>query len=272
MNGAHWSGRLTLSVGLNTIFARATDQSGKTATDSVMVMVADVVPSAPWGLQATAGDGEVRLAWKPPLDEGSSPITHYSIYRGTTPGSLTFHAEVGDVFAYTDPALPDAVAFYYAVSAASAAGESLLSSEISARLPDVTAPTIAITAPGTGLELTSAYVTVSGRASDNVAIARVELSLDGIKWVMATGTNPWSGTVTLTEASNIIHARATDMEGNTATVTVAVTVAAPSPGPQVSASTVAFTAFSVLAAIGAISALLLWRMERGRSRGRRPPR
>lgn len=270
MNGVHWSGRVTLSVGLNTIVAVATDQSGRSATDSVSVTVTSQAPSAPSQLLATTGEGQVRLTWRLPLDLGGSPITHYRIYRGTIPGSLSFLAEVGDVYAYTDPSVAEGVSYFYQVSATSEAGEGVPSNEVSARLPDITEPTIAIAMPDVGSVLTSVYVEVSGTASDNVDIARVELSVDGTKWVLAMGTTAWVGTLTLTEASNVIHARATDMEGNTATVTTAVTVETPQPGFQVSSSTAAFTALGIVAAIGAVSVLLLWRRARGGSKGRHP--
>lgn len=264
MNAATWSGRIAVYVGVNTIFARATDQSERSAMDSVSVTVSPQVPSAPGQLLARAAEGQVRLTWSRPLSEGSSPITLYRIYRGTTPGSLTFLAEVGNVFAYSDLALTEGVAYVYQVSAGSAIGEGPRSNEVSARAPDITVPTIAIVAPGPGSILTSVYATVSGTASDNVQVARVELSLDGTHWVVATGTASWSGTLTLTEADNTIHARATDLEGNTATVTTAVTVATAPTGSQVSPTTAALTVFGILAAVGAVSALLIWRRASGR--------
>ena len=90
--------------------------------------------------------------------------------------------------------------------------------------PDTTNPTISITSPAEGSNLASTSVTVSGTASDDVAVEEVELSTDGMTWVLATGTTSWSGTLTLAKGPNTISARATDTAGNTATVTIAVTV------------------------------------------------
>ena len=89
--------------------------------------------------------------------------------------------------------------------------------------PD-TNPTISITSPAEGSNLASTSVTVSGTASDDVAVEEVELSTDGTNWVLATGTASWSGTLTLIEGQNNIYAMATDSAGNTAIVNIAVTV------------------------------------------------
>jgi titin len=45
------------------------------------------LPSAPENLTASARNAEVALAWNAPTNDGGSPITNYSLYRGTTSGS-----------------------------------------------------------------------------------------------------------------------------------------------------------------------------------------
>ncbi|MDQ4089385.1 MAG: fibronectin type III domain-containing protein [Actinomycetota bacterium] len=79
------------------------------------------VPSAPQGLRATqptVGVG-VQLAWQPPA---SGPVTGYRVYRGTSPYSQTFLADVGNVFGFVD-ATAGRTLFYYRVTAYNAAGE-----------------------------------------------------------------------------------------------------------------------------------------------------
>jgi len=44
------------------------------------------VPGAPVGLTATRGNAQVTLSWAAPASTGSSPVTGYDIYTGTTPG------------------------------------------------------------------------------------------------------------------------------------------------------------------------------------------
>ncbi len=129
--------------------------------------------------------------------------------------------------------------------------------------PDTTKPTVTVTSPADGSHLASTSVTVSGTASDDVGVEKVELSLDGTNWVPATGTTTWSGTLTLSEGPNTIFARATDTSGNTATVSITVTVTVETPpGFQVS-QTVIIVAGVVVAAVAAGGALLLWRRRAG---------
>lgn len=97
--------------------------------------------------------------------------------------------------------------------------------------PDTTNPSVAITSPANGATVTTTPVTVSGTASDDVAVSKVELSLDGTTWVLAAGTTSWSGSLTLVEGPNTIHARATDTSGNVARTSVSVTVQPPAPPP-----------------------------------------
>ena len=132
---------------------------------------------------------------------------------------------------------------------------------------DTTNPTITISSPADGATLTSTSVTVTGTASDDVAVEKVELSTDGTNWVPATGTASWSGTLTLIEGQNTIYARATDTSGNTATVSIAVTVATEpeTPPPGFVSPTVIVVAGSVVGAvIVAIAALLVFRSRRRR--------
>lgn len=107
--------------------------------------------------------------------------------------------------------------------------------------PDTIVPMVAITSPRDGDTLTSAVVTVTGTASDNVGLQKVHVSKDETNWVDATGTTSWSAVLGLAEGQNTIYARATDLSGNTATVTITVTVYSAGPGPDVAVPTVAFT-------------------------------
>lgn len=84
-------------------------------------------------------------------------------------------------------------------------------------LQDTEAPQIEITSPPDGSIVTSATLPVSGTASDNVAVQRVDVSTDGQAWVTALGTTEWSSSVTLLNGSNTVFARATDSEGHQAT-------------------------------------------------------
>jgi subtilisin family serine protease len=95
-----------------------------------MLVLADA-PGAP-ALSATPGDTTVDLAWTAP-DPGTSPISAYRLYRGTTSGGESLVAEFGDVQTYQDTGLTDGTTYYYAVAAVNATGEGLRSNEVAAR-------------------------------------------------------------------------------------------------------------------------------------------
>ena len=87
---------------------------------------------------------------------------------------------------------------------------------------DITYPDITITAPTPGAPFTTATVTVSGTASDNEDLDKVEVKVrsDG-DWVAVSGTlTSWSTTVTLDRGPNTIYARANDTSGNSREVQV----------------------------------------------------
>ena len=123
--------------------------------------------------------------------------------------------------------------YYYQVSAVNAVGEGPKSNEASATptATDSTSPTIAIRSPSANSVLISTTVTVTGTASDDVALDRVELSTDGTTWTRATGPPSWSGTVTLRAGTNVIYARATDTSGNQPTAQISMTAQVARPGP-----------------------------------------
>jgi hypothetical protein len=91
---------------------------------------------------------------------------------------------------------------------------------------DTTLPAIAFATPTAGATV-SATTTVSGTASDNVALANVTLQVDGGPFVAASGTSSWSyawDTTTLPNGTHSLTARATDTSGNTKSTTISVTV------------------------------------------------
>ena len=205
-------------------------QSGEV---SATPMGTGAAPSAAQNLQAMAGNARVTLTWQAPASGGSSAITGYKVYRGTTSGSEALLTSVGTVLTYVDTGAANGQVYYYQVSAMNAVGEGPKSNEASATptATDSTSPTIAITSPSANSVLTTTSVTVTGTASDDVALDRVELSTDGTTWTRATGTTSWSGSVTLVAGSNVIYARATDTSGNQQSAQVSVTAQVARPGP-----------------------------------------
>ncbi len=81
-------------------------------------------------------------------------------------------------------------------------------------------PTVVINSPANGSTV-AGIVSVSGTASDNVGVAKVEVSIDGGGWSLASGTTNWSfsiNTTTLLNGLHTISARATDGSGNVSSI------------------------------------------------------
>lgn len=91
---------------------------------------------------------------------------------------------------------------------------------------DAEPPTVAITSPSSGSTVTG-QVSIAGTASDDRAVARVEVQVDGGAFALATGTTTWSfsfDSAGFADGSHTIVARAVDRGGNTATDTISLEV------------------------------------------------
>jgi len=81
---------------------------------------------------------------------------------------------------------------------------------------DVVPPSVSIDAP-VSLSTLSGQVIVSGTASDNAAVTKVEFRLDGGSWVTAVGTTSWSlalDTEHFLNGTHTLYARSTDSSAN----------------------------------------------------------
>ena len=122
-----------------------------------------VVPSAPTGLGATAGDKQIQLAWN-----ASPGATNYNIKRALVTGGPYTLVGTSTALLHMDSGLAPGT-YYYVVSALSGAGESPNSGEayatVTCSVPAAPA-TLAITAqPG---ELLPAWSAVAGATSYNL--------------------------------------------------------------------------------------------------------
>ncbi len=86
-----------------------------------------------------------------------------------------------------------------------------------ANFADSTAPTLAVTAPKSGLSVSNAAYTATGTAGDNVGVISVSYQLNGGLWVPATTSNGytnWSANLALVPGTNTFKAYASDAAGN----------------------------------------------------------
>jgi hypothetical protein len=128
---------------------------------------------------------------------------------------------------------------------------------------DTTPPVVAIALPSAGAAVSGA-VSVSGSASDNASVSKVEVSLDGGSYGPAQGTASWGyalDTTSLANGAHTVAARATDAAGNVAFATEAISVqnmapiGAPVVAPQMSSGTIGGFAFEDVSRDGTYESL-----------------
>jgi len=81
---------------------------------------------------------------------------------------------------------------------------------------DTTPPGLMLQAPANGAVVSGNFV-ITGTATDNVAVAEVDVQLDNDGWLKANGTGSWSLSLNSSNFLNgphVIYARATDTSGN----------------------------------------------------------
>ncbi|MGA1793427.1 MAG: Ig-like domain-containing protein [Thermoplasmatota archaeon] len=225
---AVWSAYITLVEGNNTIEARATDTSNNTAVDSITVSHSPQVPpdttspeltiEAPANGTVVAMD-EVTVSGSASDDRGVALVEarvnngSWNAASGTTSWSIKLSLIEGNNTIY--------------VTAWDDAGNNVTASIIveydPGEPPDTEDPVVAITYPEEDQEFREPGITVTGTASDNSCTCRVEVSIDGGNWQLATGRQTWSIEVQLTPGPNVIEARAFDDSGNFGFDTVTVT-------------------------------------------------
>ena len=219
-----WSKSVSLSPGSNTIYAKATDTSGNPSSQaSVTVNYNPPDTTSPTVSISSPSNGQTfttatitvsGTAWdnvgvsKVEVKVGSgswqlaSGTTSWSKSVSLSPGSNTIYAKATDMSG--NPSSQASVTATYTP-------------------PDTTPPTVSISYPSNGQTFTTSAITVTGTASDNVGVSKVEVKVGSGSWVLASGTNSWSKSFTLSPGSNTIYAKATDTSSNTDETSVTVT-------------------------------------------------
>ncbi len=185
-----------------------------------------IAPSAPVDVTANGTLGAAKLAWAPPVTDGGSPVTGYTVLRGTTSGVLSPLAGLSaDARSYSDTEVTVGQRYYYAIEAVNEVGAGSPSKQVSASpntgVPG--APTLSASAAdgGAGFLLewqpsasagagpVTAYVLVR----DGVRVYRggatvLEFTDTGVapgttyvykvRAVNAYGSSPWSDAVSVT--------------------------------------------------------------------------
>ncbi|MFZ0826316.1 MAG: immunoglobulin domain-containing protein [Verrucomicrobiia bacterium] len=92
---------------------------------------------------------------------------------------------------------------------------------LTANFTDVQAPTVSITKPSNGQNVTAAALACQGSATDNGAVQSVWYQLNGGAWLAAAGTNNWTANVSLVPGPNQLRVFAVDTSGNHSTTNLA---------------------------------------------------
>ena len=105
----------------------AVGESANSAETSATPTAPVTPPATPAGLQATAGNAQISLAWN-----ASSGATTYNVKRATTNGGPYTTISSPAVTNYKDTSVTNGTTYYYVVSAVNSAGESANSAQASA--------------------------------------------------------------------------------------------------------------------------------------------
>jgi len=178
---------------------------------------------------------------------GAAPLSHQWQKNGANISAATSASYTTPTTTSTDNASTFKVVVSNSAGSVTSSAATLTVNAVSLAV-SITSPTNGATVSGT--------ITVSGTASDSVAVTLVQLSVDSGSFSNASGTNNWSfslGTTSLSNATHTLTAKATDSSGNTATSNpVSITVNNSSGG---STSTVDWTtAYQTITGFGAATA------------------
>ena len=234
----NWNTTLTAN-GAHSLTAVARDAAGNTTTSGAIAVTVNNVDATPPTVSITAPAGGATVA-------GAVAVNANAADNIAVVG-VQFKLD-GVNLGAEDTASPYTVSWNTAggsngshsltAVARDGAGNTTTSAAVTVTVNnDLTAPSVAISAPANGATVSGGAVAVSASASDNVGVAGVQFLLDGANLGTEVTTAPYSvnwNTVLATNGSHTLAARARDAAGNTTTsASVTVTVSNISTGPPV---------------------------------------
>ncbi|HTB84488.1 MAG TPA: choice-of-anchor tandem repeat GloVer-containing protein [Candidatus Sulfotelmatobacter sp.] len=193
-NNSNWTQQVSLIPGTNTITAYAVDTSGNHSVTNTVKLVYIVTATLTVG---TNGGGGIS-----PPDNGATLVIGNNY-------ELTAKADKGFAFTnWTDGngnVLTNGLTLKFVMAS---------NLTFVANFVDITPPTLTITAPKTGAKWSNVVYTVTGTATDNVAVSNVLYAVNGGPPATATLSNTtWNVQVTLVPGTNTITAYAVGTSG-----------------------------------------------------------
>ena len=194
-----WSGNVSLRAGTNHICVKAVDSSGRESTELSRTITYVVTRPV-----------ELNVHGRASITMPVSSTTRVALRHGQ-------FLEVGKAYRVT--ATP-AAGFVFTnwtgtVSTNSRTVSFTMQSNtvLTANLIDVAKPSLVIVSPAANARLTNGAITLRGRASDNLDVAQVLVSLNDGPFQTAVGTTNWSLPLNLAAGPNRIRVKAVDVTG-----------------------------------------------------------
>src|SRR3954451_817552 len=180
---------VTLTAGFSgtaTFTATLSDNVNSPVNQTVNINVV-VPPSAPTGLNATAGNGHVALTWN-----AVGGATSYNVKRSTTSGSGYTTIASPASPSYDDTSAANGTTYYYVVTAVGTGGEMSHSSLVAATPIGAPAAPTGVAATGGDTQISLAWNSVAGATSYNVK--RSTISGSGYSTIVSPATNSYTDT------------------------------------------------------------------------------
>ncbi|MEA2417146.1 MAG: hypothetical protein QOI58_3803 [Thermoanaerobaculia bacterium] len=180
---------VTLTAGFSgtaTFTATLSDNFNSPVNQTVNINVV-VPPSAPTGLNATAGNGHVALTWN-----AVGGATSYNVKRSTTSGSgyATIASPAGP--SYDDTSAANGTTYYYVISAVNSGVQGANSSEVSGTPVGAPAAPAGVIATAGDTQVSLAWNSVAGATSYNVK--RSTVSGSGYSTIVSPTTTSYTDT------------------------------------------------------------------------------
>lgn len=223
-----------------------TDQAGALSNDEDCSIGSLFVPSAPGtptGLSAAAVTSGVSLSWTAPVTNGTTTVTGYNIYEGTTPGGESSTPVNAAPVAGTSYAVSGLTnhgsPYYFTVAAVDGSGTSAASNEADA-VPNAPASPSATTTSATATSTTLSPTTSTTKPGTNPGHTTTTTARPRTRKPTPTTTpaSPTTATtIVLSTATTIVLSTTTSAPGSSTTVPPGTTTSVPTQTSVPSAPT-----------------------------------